>query len=1029
MDRDERQAAIHNNDRAGEAEITMTGYSLEEIDSASEPLAPGPILDHDDAGDRRVTSRFFRANWYYLLWVAVLLFTAYTRLHHLGDKPFHHDESLYAKYIWNFFTGYGYQYDPMQHGPFMFHISQVFLFLFGVSNYTIRLLMAVMGIGMVIMAWFFRHRLGDRIALLLGFGLAISPHVMYFNRFLRHDTPFAFFCMALVLFISYWLHTRRPLFAYLSAAALSILFCIKENAFVMVVTLISFALLVLVYRLVETYLAGGSMKDTAICTMARFPLISKGVVLMLVWAASLTVYAVLHLVLRTGYQGNWALLVRIYWVICFAVMLGLIGGTLYLGRRSELALLQGRRFYHGLFEDSRLFAWCAGIFAGIFIVLYTTFGFNPGGFWQGVYGWFEYWLNQHQIKRIAGPFFYYNWKLINYEILMVVPALVYALLKLSVRTVFIIGVVIFLAVMILIGDAGIPGINHEYFMGRDLVFAIGFMAAGIWSVCQHLKERRPFAAFLIHWSVTSYLAYSYLQEKVPWLGLHITIPATFLGAVVIDAMLEYRRNRTWRIAGFILLGLFAAYEIHSGFLLNWYNESDPREQVVYVQSTTDMPRLVKEIEQVAEMRGEGKNMPLVYGGEATWPLYWYLRDWNKVVYLNSVSEIQDVPVVVCDWKQRFEYARTLGEDYRLRRYKIRHWWIFSRNDFDPNYLKAAKQMFRWLLFREMFKPEIYGSEDCAVFFHKDAAQWSWSKDPGPPPPDSIAPERGPEPVTSPEKHPVVLNFGGFGTGNGAFSNPGAIALDATGNIYVADTDNNRIQKFSPQGEYLRSIGSAGDQPGQFNKPRGVAVDSMGFIYVADTWNHRIQRFNPEGEYVSGWGSGETYWAPKHLVVTPDNHLFIVDTGFHRIHKTDLTGRELKLFGKYGSLSDEFQEPVGIAFDSAGNLLIADSANRRIKVYSTEGVLVRTFPVYGWEFYYTEPYLAVTGDGRILATDSQHHRIQILSPEGELLAFWGEEGTAPGQFLSPIGIAAAGDRIFVGDSQTHRIQVFEIPAAE
>jgi len=85
------------------------------------------------------------------LWIGLFIFVIFTRFHHLGDKPFHHDESLYGKYIWNFHVGQGYEYDPMQHGPFMFHASQVTLTMFGVNDYSIRILPALTGIALI---WF-----------------------------------------------------------------------------------------------------------------------------------------------------------------------------------------------------------------------------------------------------------------------------------------------------------------------------------------------------------------------------------------------------------------------------------------------------------------------------------------------------------------------------------------------------------------------------------------------------------------------------------------------------------------------------------------------------------------------------------------------------------------------------------------------------------------------------------------------------------------------------------------------------------
>src|SRR5262249_54936231 len=88
----------------------------------------------------------------------------------------------------------------------------------------------------------------------------------------------------------------------------------------------------------------------------------------------------------------------------------------------------------------------------------------------------------------------------------------------------------------------------------------------------------------------------------------------------------------------------------------------------------------------------------------------------------------------------------------------------------------------------------------------------------------------------------LRGFGTQGTANGQFMFPGAVAVDNQGNVFVADSTNNRIQEFSSQGTFLTKFGEHGSADGQFERPTGIAVDSHGFVYVSDTDNSRIQVF-------------------------------------------------------------------------------------------------------------------------------------------------------------------------------------------
>jgi DNA-binding beta-propeller fold protein YncE len=182
----------------------------------------------------------------------------------------------------------------------------------------------------------------------------------------------------------------------------------------------------------------------------------------------------------------------------------------------------------------------------------------------------------------------------------------------------------------------------------------------------------------------------------------------------------------------------------------------------------------------------------------------------------------------------------------------------------------------------------------------------------------------------------VRSFGREGSGDGELRNPLAVAVDAEDNIYVADTDNHRIQKFTRDGKFLARWGSRGGEPGQLNLPSGIAVDRRGSVYVVDTDNQRIQKFDLNGKFLAQWGTGGgkpgQFYRPKGAALDGEGNLYVADCNNHRVQKFDPTGRFLGAFGTGGAERGELSFPAAVAVDDAGNIYVTDSGNDRIQVF-------------------------------------------------------------------------------------------------
>jgi DNA-binding beta-propeller fold protein YncE len=271
--------------------------------------------------------------------------------------------------------------------------------------------------------------------------------------------------------------------------------------------------------------------------------------------------------------------------------------------------------------------------------------------------------------------------------------------------------------------------------------------------------------------------------------------------------------------------------------------------------------------------------------------------------------------------------------------------------------------------------------------------------------------------------PVYLTqWGSFGFLNGQFNDPTGVTTDAAGNVYVADSGNNRIQKFSGTGTYLTAWGGQGSQDGQFQGPYRVAADGAGNIYVTDSDN-LLQKFTSTGGFVANWGQNAPFISPEGVAVDATGNVYVADRNQQRIQKLAGNGSNLAQWGSFGSGNGQFTNPDGVAVDPAGNVYVADTGNNRIQKFTGVGGYLLA-----WGVGSNISDVATDAAGNVYVPDLSNNRIQKFTANGTLLTQWGSVGSGNGQFSGPNGVAAdAAGNVYVADGGNNRIQKFAFAA--
>jgi uncharacterized protein (TIGR03663 family) len=560
------------------------------------------------------------------------------------------------------------------------------------------------------------------------------------------------------------------------------------------------------------------------------------------------------------------------------------------------------------------------------------------------------------------------------------------------------------------------------------------------------------------------------------------LSALFVLCVLVGALYRISRNLgrgdllcTWSA---LALGVLVVLTIRTAWAFAYVNFDNASEFLVYAHGSPEVRVVMEQIEDISQRLSGGDALDVGYTSDGSYPFMWYLRNYPNAVKLPNPPSRLDLAksVIVAGDAEWAGIEPYLGENYACSRYDFMWWPMQDYHGLDWQRVRYAltNSQMRGAVWDIVFRRD-YGRYEQTTGKTVRLSEWPlrsgvrfcvqrdvvarvWG--------ESTLATRG-------ETEAFELDAGGYADlmqiavpdlevttlgRYGRLNSPHGLALDTQGFLYVADTDNHRTIKLSPQGQPIAAWESTWWQSlqtwaaggclddvgrplakadGELCEPWGIAVGVDGRVYVADTWNHRVQIFSPAGPFLAKVGSfGQSgnsiasapaqFYGPRDLEVDVDGTIYVSDTGNKRVQVIGPDLRYQRAFGGPGVTAGRLDEPVGLAIGPDGVMVVADTWNGRAQVFSRDGAQVREWPVAGWksQSVLNKPYLAIDDAGRVYISEPETARVTVFSTDGQPLAvldlrFIG--GEAP---PLPVGILLDANRnLWVSDAANHRLLRF------
>ncbi|BBB49266.1 flippase activity-associated protein Agl23 [Pelolinea submarina] len=719
----------------------------------------------------------------------------------------------------------------------------------------------------------------------------------------------------------------------------------------------------------------------------------------------------------------------------------------------------------------------AAVFFGIYILFFTTFFTNSLGILTGMVGSLGHWMAQQDVQRGGQPLYYFALIQIPiYEFLGAIGTILAFVLgirrksfwssytriedeqeisiSLPIPGIFIYWTILSLIAYSIAGEK-MPWITVH--IAFSMLLCAGWLVEKLFESKAKLTFNRAQKSryfllaltftFLVILLILQLLGahYPFQSKTQEHLGDTTHFFFLLLAAILTGYFLFRQESKiNWHRLGInVCLALFIIMSVvtaRSAYRASFINYDYPYEYLVYAHASDGPKIILKQVEEISERLTGGLDIKVAYDNHGLYPYWWYLRNYpNKIVYMeNPTRSLEEADLIIAGPDKYDKIDAIVRDNYYVYEYS-RLWWpnqdyfglTWERISYALKNPEMRQAIFNiWLSRDYSLYAEINNNdfltldnwlpcEKMRFYVRKDIAAQMWQ----------LNTEAALQQVvdSDPYVEKTVSRQADFfigisGANPGELNTPHGIDIAPDGSIFVADSGNNRIEKFSTDGVLLETYGTyanalEGEAPGgTMNQPWDVAVGPDGSIYVADTFNHRIQKLSSDGKFIKMRGTfaqgddPDDLWGPRGIAVTPNGNVLVTDTGNKRVLVFDRNLNYLTQFGGAGFDAGQFDEPVGIAINAEGLVAVADTWNRRVQVFQpdADGMIYTQVSAFDVDAWYgsgidNKPYITISPDDTILVSDPEGNRILEFTMEGLFLQGWEDLAPSSEIFSRPYGL--------------------------